>query len=320
MAFQLSITGLVGQISLAQLTFAGVGAFAAAKFASTLGIPFIWTVLLSGLNQRAGRLAHGPARASHTRDQPRGRHAWRRGCHQQRGVQQPPVAGGILGLGVPQPEIFGWSLNSNTHPERFAGAAAIILAVMYLLMVAIRKGRLGRQLLAVRDNERSAAGTGVDVRAMKLGAFALAAFMAGVAGALYAYQNTNITFDAFSPIAGIFFFATVYIAGIASLGGGLLVWLLASGGIMWTWLAHFSSLTTWQDLLAGAGLLLTVVQNPDGVVPRVSEQISGLAKWIRSGRGTVAAASSSGSGSTSNHGHVEVAVVGPGTKADTEHE
>jgi branched-chain amino acid transport system permease protein len=199
----------------------------------------------------------------------------------------PRWGGGVLGLAVPQPEILGWSLNSDLYPARFAGAAAIVLAVMYLLMVAIRKGKAGRKMLAVRDNERSAEGAGIDVRAVKLGAFALASFMTGVAGALYGYQNTNITFDAFSAVQSIFFFATVYIAGIASLGGGLLIVFLAAGGIGWTFLDHFSVLTQWQDLLSGVVLLLTVVLNPDGIAVNFQRQVSYLRRALGGGRSAV---------------------------------
>jgi ABC-type branched-subunit amino acid transport system permease subunit len=158
---------------------------------------------------------------------------------------------------------------------------------MYLLMVAIRKGKLGRKMLAVRGNERSAEGAGIDVRAVKLGAFALASFMTGVAGALYGYQNTNVTFDAFSPVQSIFFFASVYIAGIASLGGGLLIVFLAAGGIGWTFLNHFSFLTQWQDLLSGVVLLLTVVLNPDGIAVGFQRQVSYLRRRLGGGDGAV---------------------------------
>jgi branched-subunit amino acid ABC-type transport system permease component len=292
------ITGLVGQVSLAQLTFAGVGAFAAAKFGSTFGIPFIWTILLAGLVAvPVGLLMGLPAlriRGVNLAIVTLG------GAVAINSVvfESPRWGGGILGLTVPQPEILGWSLNSNLHPARFAGAAAIVLGVMYLLMVAIRKGKTGRKMLAVRGNERAAQGTGIDVRAVKLGAFALASLMTGVAGALYGYQNTNITFDAFSPVQSIFFFATVYIAGIASLGGGLLVVFLAAGGIGWTFLDHFSFLTQWQDLLSGVVLLLTVVLNPDGIAVGFQRQVSYFRRRLGGGRARVqsVAPSSSDSG------------------------
>jgi branched-subunit amino acid ABC-type transport system permease component len=285
------ITGLVGQVSLAQLTFAGVGAFAAAKFASSFGIPFIWTILLAGLvTMPVGLLMGLPAlriRGVNLAIVTLG------GAVAINSVvfENPRWGGGALGLSVPQPEILGWSLNSDLYPARFAGAAAIVLAIMYLLMVAVRRGSTGRKMLAVRGNERSAEGSGIDVRAVKLGAFALASFMTGVAGALYAYQNTNVTFDAFSPIGSIFFFASVYIAGIASLSGGLLIVFLAAGGIGWTYLDHFSFLTQWQDLLSGVVLLLTVVLNPDGIAVNLQRQASWVRRRLGGGEGTVQSAS-----------------------------
>jgi ABC-type branched-subunit amino acid transport system permease subunit len=289
------ITGLVGQVSLAQLTFAGVGAFAAAKFGSTFGIPFVWTIMLAGLiTVPIGLLMGLPAlriRGVNLAIVTLG------GAVAINSVvfDSPRWGGGVLGLAVPQPEIFGWSLNSILYPARFAGAAAIVLAVMYLLMVALRKGKTGRKMLAVRGNERSAEGAGIDVRAVKLGAFALASFMTGVAGALYGYQNTNVTFDTFSPVGSIFFFASVYIAGIASLGGGLLIAFLAAGGIGWTFLDHFSFLTQWQDLLSGVVLLLTVMLNPDGIAVGFQRQVSYLRRRLGGGGTTVRSVASSSS-------------------------
>ena len=58
-------------------------------------------------------------------------------------------------------------------------------------------------MLAVRDNERAAAAEGVNVMRVKLLAFAIASFLAGLAGALVGYLYGNVSFDAYAPLASV---------------------------------------------------------------------------------------------------------------------
>ncbi|NED66436.1 ABC transporter, partial [Streptomyces sp. SID10244] len=87
--------------------------------------------------------------------------------------------------------------------------------------------------LAVRANERSAAASGVDVVRIKLLAFAIGAFIAGLGGCLFAYQQTNVSFQPFTVILGVTFFATVYLAGVTSISGGILSGLLGTGAVFY---------------------------------------------------------------------------------------
>jgi branched-subunit amino acid ABC-type transport system permease component len=277
------VTGFGGQISLAQLTFAGVGALAAAKF-SSFGLSFIPTLLLSGLVVAVLGIAIGlPALRI-------------------RGVSlaivtlgaavainsvlfaSPRWAGGFNGLSVKSPNLFGWSVDPNHYPERFAAVAAFVLALTYLGLVWLRLGPFGKEMLAARSNERAAASYGVDVKRIKVGAFGLAAFIAGVGGALYGYQNQNISFGYFAPIQSIFFFSLVYIASIGSLGGGLLVGLIATGGVFWTFVNHYGALTHWQSFISGVALIVTVVRNPDGIVVGSRREVHAIGSWLKRGK------------------------------------
>ena len=87
-------------------------------------------------------------------------------------------------------------------------------------------------MLAVRANERSAAGAGINVVRVKIVAFAIAAFIAGLGGAMLGYNQGNVTFDSFDVLVGLGVFATVYLAGITSVSGGILAGMLAAGGIV----------------------------------------------------------------------------------------
>src|SRR5260370_21490960 len=85
-------------------------------------------------------------------------------------------------------------------------------------------------MLALRANERAAAAAGINVAATKFMAFGIAAFIAGLAGCLIAYQQTTVSgpFDALSSIS---FLAIAYLGGITSLSGAFVAVTLPSGGL-----------------------------------------------------------------------------------------
>ena len=75
-------------------------------------------------------------------------------------------------------------------------------------------------MLAVRANERSAAGIGVNVIRVKIASFAIASFIAGLGGCLLAYRQGVVTFDSFTALGGLALLSTAYLAGITSVWGG----------------------------------------------------------------------------------------------------
>ena len=104
--------------------------------------------------------------------------------------------------------MFGW----------VALAAAVVLC---LLVVSVRRGILGRRMLAVRSNERAAAGAAIDVRNVKLIAFGISALIAGVAGTLYAYNFGSVSADRFSVPLALSLIAFAYAGGITLVSGAV---------------------------------------------------------------------------------------------------
>ena len=70
-----------------------------------------------------------------------------------------------------------------------------------LLVANVRRSSLGQRMLAVRSNERAAAAAGINVRNTKLAGFGIAAFIAGMAGALYAYNFGSVSSSRFGAVA-----------------------------------------------------------------------------------------------------------------------
>ena len=267
------VTGYTGQISLAQLTLAGVSAYILSTFASSWGIPFPIAPILSALVAAAAGVVIGiPALRV------RGLMLGVVTLTFAAGVEaiwfnNNSIDGGASGLNIPTPTLFGMNLGIGSGKD-FPRPAFGILCLVVLVLVALgvswlRTSRLGTSMLAVRSDERSAAAAGINVVRVKLIGFAIGAFIAGLGGSLLAYQLGNVTFQDFDAFLGLVAFSIVVVAGITSVSGGILAGMISSGGLL---VALISSgvgsggVDNWYGVVAGIGVILTVIFNPEGVV------------------------------------------------------
>ena len=136
--------------------------------------------------------------------------------------------------------------------------------VMFMLASYVLSRKPGRAWASIRQSEAAALAAGIDVTRYKLWAFALAAFMAGVAGGLYAGTvPKGMSIDAFNRQNAIFLIAVVIMGGIYSLWGGLL------GAFFATCLLKYLTQnvighqfwTRFALSLFGFGLLVNLIQN-----------------------------------------------------------
>ena len=135
---------------------------------------------------------------------------------------------------------------------------------MFMLASFVLSRKPGRAWASIRQSEAAALAAGIDVTRYKLWAFALAAFMAGVAGGLYAGTvPKGMGIEAFNRQAAIFLIAVVIMGGIYSLWGGLL------GAFFATCLLKFLTQnvighqfwTRFSLSLFGFGLLTNLIQS-----------------------------------------------------------
>jgi branched-chain amino acid transport system permease protein len=138
--------------------------------------------------------------------------------------------------------------------------------LLCLLVVSVRRGTLGRRMLAVRSNERAAAGAAIDVRNVKLTAFGSSALIAGTAGTLYAYNFGSVSADRFSVPLALSLIAFAYAGGITLVSGAVFAGLIAAQGIVPYSLDKWFGLSgNWFLLFGGVVLIFTLIQNPEGV-------------------------------------------------------
>jgi ABC-type branched-subunit amino acid transport system ATPase component/branched-subunit amino acid ABC-type transport system permease component len=261
------VTGYTGQISLAQPTLAGAGGFLLSTVTSSWGLPFPLAPLLAALGAMLLGLLVGLSTL-----RTRGMSAavvtlalavaleafW---------FDNSDLNGGLTGARVTAPSFLGLDLGVGAGTERaaFGIMCVAVLAAVAASVGLLRRSRLGGAMLAIRANERSAAAAGINVRLVKLAAFGISAFIAGLGGCLLGYQQTIVSAPSFTAIGGISLFATVYLAGVTSVTGGVLAGGLAAGGLVFVLLDKAVSLGTWYDVVTGLALILTVITNPEGL-------------------------------------------------------
>jgi branched-subunit amino acid ABC-type transport system permease component/ABC-type branched-subunit amino acid transport system ATPase component len=248
------VTGYAGQISLAQYVLGGVGAFAAAKSVSSFGAPFLVALLIAALAALVvGGIVGVPALRS-------------------RGINLAIVglglgvalfdlllnnvkySGGVDGIAIDSPSIFGWNIDPFLHPGRYGLVCVVALILVALVVANLRRGRVGRRLLAVRSSERAAASLGVNVYWCKLYAFMVASAIAAIGGTLFAFMQSVVLTSQFGVMASINLVAVTVVGGVGSIPGALVGATFVTGGIG-TWLLNMIGLQIWLPLIGGLTVL-----------------------------------------------------------------
>ncbi|MFF7736583.1 ABC transporter permease [Streptomyces sp. NPDC007984] len=281
------LTGLVGQISLAQAAFAGAAGFSLSKFSTDLGLPFPFSLLAAGavaavlgvlvglpaLRIRGAQLALVTLAGAVTIE---------------RLLFRNPELSAPGGELIDDASLFGMDLGVRGGEELvrlpFAVMVLVVLALAAVGVGNLARGDTGRAFLAVRSNEKAAAAAGINVARTKLLAFAVASFLAGVGGCLIGYSRGQLSVDSFSVLAGLSFLAFAYLGGITSVAGAMVAGLLAPSGLAYVFFDRNIDLGEYYVLVSGIGLVLTAVLNPNGIAPKTGADAAAALRWFRDRR------------------------------------
>ena len=283
------LTGFVGQISLAQMAFAGFAAFAVSKMTNEHGWPFPlpivagalvalvvgMVVALPALRVRGVNLAIVTfAAAVAIYDV-----VFKNASVNDPLYGSPVVSPAWLDPNKTEPRKFlGITFGDGTIPNPLTAIFCLIAVTVLCYAVAnIRRSTTGRQMLALRSNERAAAAAGVSVSGTKMLAFAISAFIAGIAGTVVAYRFGGATPERYTYQMSLIFFAFAYLGGISSVAGAVVGGALVSGGLVFTFAANVLHIPSeFTLLIGGLGLIVTAILNPDGQAGRVSAEYARL--------------------------------------------
>jgi branched-chain amino acid transport system permease protein len=213
------LTGWAGQISLAQFSFVGVGAFTAGHLAGAHGQHFLLAMVvgmllaaplgiivglvslrLSGLYLALATLAFALVMDDIV-------------------FNRNDVSGGLTGITVPRPTIFGISFSGR------AGLYELVVVTFGLFAIfayALRKGPVGRRLHILRDSPLAASTLGVNLTVTKIVVFVVCAMVAALGGAYYGALQQAITPQDFMWSASLELLLLVILGGRSVISGAVI--------------------------------------------------------------------------------------------------
>ncbi|SOE90610.1 amino acid/amide ABC transporter membrane protein 2, HAAT family [Burkholderia sp. YR290] len=220
MALSLNLMLKIGQLSIAQPAFMGIGAYASALLTMRLGMPPVLSILLAATLAALSALATGPI------------------FLRVKGVyfvlltyafgqivnlvfqEWTSLFGGNSGLyGIPKFSIFGARLTVVDH---YYILGLIFTALSYALMHAMERSDIGAILQSLNENEMLSRSIGSDAIAWRIGAFTVGAFITGISGGIYAFYIGFLSPDAFGFRSSIDLIVINAIGGVNSALGALL--------------------------------------------------------------------------------------------------
>lgn len=222
------LIGYSGLVSLGHAAFFGIGAYAAALSTLHLGFPFLAAVFFGGLVAAVISIF-----ISWPSVRLRGDYFVLASFGFQIIIyflmyNWTSLTGGASGLAnIPRPVIAGIELESLWSFALLATVTSVL--ALYAFWLITERSSLGRAFRAIRDNHVVAETLGIDVVLTRIQAFALAAGLAGISGALFAHYMSFIDPSSFTVDQSIFLLSIAVIGGLGTLYGpfvGVLVMIL----------------------------------------------------------------------------------------------
>jgi branched-subunit amino acid ABC-type transport system permease component len=214
------ITGMAGQLSLAQGTLAGVGAFTAAQLAHHLGLNMLVGLVVGGLLAAAVAVVLA---ALSLRLVGLGLTLMTLAAaifFDNTVFAQSSVSNGTAGLDLQQSWIRPFNLFSTNGHSYFILAMAVLVVVV-LGVIQIRRGTLGLYLTAMKGSEVGAAGMGLNLSWQRLVVFALSGAIAGIGGTLLVIQQQVANPGQFNYQISIAIVVIVITLGVGTVEGAI---------------------------------------------------------------------------------------------------
>jgi branched-chain amino acid transport system permease protein len=273
------LVGFTGQISIGHAAFFLFGAFTSAYISNNYPIPVFFSIPIAGVVTAIVGLIFGlPA-------------ARLKGLYLVIATLAAQYilldffsradwfSGGSVPATAKSFSIFNYTLRGDR--QYFYVVLAYVVA-SYLLVTNLMRSRDGRALVAIRDHYLSAEIMGINLTKYRTLSFGLAAFFAGIAGALYAHNQLVVSNEGFGIERSILFLAMVIIGGTGSIMGTLMgtafvvllpesmEWISAElkGSAIDRALQLNNNITFLREIAIGLIIIAFLVFEPDGLAHR----------------------------------------------------
>ena len=266
------LMGWAGQVSLAPLAFAGIGAVAytrlggvdghwyAVLMAALVVMPVGTVLALAAMRLQGLYLALATmAFASMV----------------EYVFFTQPFALGTRDIKVERLQLFGLDFSST---RSFLLLSTAVFGLAGIGVIALRRSALGRRFVALRDSEAASATVGVNILETKVLVFTLSAGMAGFSGAFLAMYYETVNGQQFTMLAGLSIVLALVIGGVATVAGALFAGMFRLGTLL---IQDNWHLTLWKafEYLAPGLASFGIIQNPAGAVVPMGEGFAPLLPW-----------------------------------------
>lgn len=254
------VTGYAGQVSLGHAAFYAIGAYVSALVSINFNLNFFITApiaavaaglcgLLLGLPTR--RLS-GTYLAITTMGF----------CEVVRMVllNWQSVTNGPLGVQkIPKPSFFGIQLSLANSGLYYL--MLVLLVITTVATVAIIRSKMGRALMAIREDELAATMMGIKTTVYKVVAFIISAFFSGLAGAFYAHMIRFIDPNTFTFDTSIMILSIVILGGMGTISG-----MFLGSGILVSFPEVLRFLQEYRFVVYGVVLVIMMRFRPQGIM------------------------------------------------------
>lgn len=222
------VFGRAGQLHLGQAGFMAIGAYTVAYTTTAWGFPFLAAIALGCAGAAVFGVVLGWI-ALRLRGNYLAMASLGFGAMIFTALKVESPLGGNTGIfGIPGISLFGLEISETTDEYWFVWAVA---AAAYTVCWLFQRGRVGRELTALRHDELAASAIGIDVTRRKIQAFALCATLGGISGGIMSAQVGIIDPVFFQPLVSLELVLMVVIGGLGSLPGAIagtavVVWLI----------------------------------------------------------------------------------------------
>jgi len=266
------ITGFTGQLNIAHAGFIGVGAYVSALATTHFSVSFWASLPLAGFAAGVcGFLVGYPAL-------------------RVRGIYFAlttlafgellyiifdnwiPVTGGPMGIiGIPAPSsisLFKGITLAFDSKIGFYYLSLVFVALSIYVNRELLNSRLGRAMLAIRENEDLAQSVGISIAKTKVIAFVLSTILCGISGSLFAHYFRFISPVSFTLGEMFLSLTMLVVGGMGTLAGPLV------GTLIFTGLPEFlRSIEEYQWIAYGVILMLCVAFMPEGIVGYINKKL-----------------------------------------------